>query len=263
MKLILKLLARLYPSEWRARYGTEYEALLEERTPRAADLWDVFWSATKMRITARSLVRIALPSSLAGALAAAVIFATIPTQYASQVLIKGIVSKAAPAEHAEKFNPRLGTPFSNEFLGSVIQKRNLYSADRARMSIEDVIRKMNRSVKFKGGPIAPGEGDHTIGWIIEFDYPDPVVAQQVAGDLTQRLMEWNLKYAETEAAAGYPRSAESLMTIRAENEPNLPQTPEGLTQFQFIAIGLLTGSIIGLVLAATLGSRSEAPTANA
>jgi hypothetical protein len=43
MKRMLKLLARLYPAEWRRRYGAEYEALLEEKTPRVRDLFDVLW----------------------------------------------------------------------------------------------------------------------------------------------------------------------------------------------------------------------------
>jgi hypothetical protein len=51
MKQILKLLARLYPAEWRRRYGAEYEALLEAHEPRVRDAFDVLWSAMKMQAT--------------------------------------------------------------------------------------------------------------------------------------------------------------------------------------------------------------------
>ena len=52
MKRILKWLAQLYPAAWRARYGAEYEALLEEREPRVRDVVDVAWGAMKMQMTA-------------------------------------------------------------------------------------------------------------------------------------------------------------------------------------------------------------------
>jgi hypothetical protein len=49
MKPILKFLVRLYPSEWHKRYGTEFDALLEDGTPRARDVFDVFWGLLKCK----------------------------------------------------------------------------------------------------------------------------------------------------------------------------------------------------------------------
>ena len=42
------MLARLYPAEWRTRYGAEYEALLDECEPRVRDFFDVFWGGLKI-----------------------------------------------------------------------------------------------------------------------------------------------------------------------------------------------------------------------
>jgi len=68
MKRILKWLAQLYPAAWRARYGAEYEALLEEREPRVRDVVDVAWGAMKMQMTAWGSARIVLGCALAGVL---------------------------------------------------------------------------------------------------------------------------------------------------------------------------------------------------
>jgi ABC-type transporter Mla subunit MlaD len=51
MKRAMKLLARLYPSSWRERYGAEFEALLEDANPSAWHAIDVLWGALKMQLT--------------------------------------------------------------------------------------------------------------------------------------------------------------------------------------------------------------------
>ena len=87
MKRILKLLARLYPLSWRTRYGAEYEALLEEASPRPRDAFDVFWGAIKMQMTAQRFARIVLPCTLVGGIAAFAISFARPALYRSQTLI--------------------------------------------------------------------------------------------------------------------------------------------------------------------------------
>ena len=68
MKRLLKLLARLYPSAWRNRYGAEYDALLEDTTPRTQDAFNVLWGATKMHLTSHGKIRrmVEQPASLEG-----------------------------------------------------------------------------------------------------------------------------------------------------------------------------------------------------
>ena len=85
MRRVMKLLARLYPAEWRARYGAEYEALLEEGTPRMRDVADVVWVGIKMQAMSRGFVRVVLPCALAGMFAAGVISLIAPPQYREQI----------------------------------------------------------------------------------------------------------------------------------------------------------------------------------
>lgn len=51
MKRAMKFLARLYPSSWRARYGAEFEALLDDISPTFGDLCDVIGDVLRVRMT--------------------------------------------------------------------------------------------------------------------------------------------------------------------------------------------------------------------
>lgn len=51
MKRALKFLARLYPARWRDRYGTEFDALLDDISPTFRDLGDVLGDALRARMT--------------------------------------------------------------------------------------------------------------------------------------------------------------------------------------------------------------------
>jgi hypothetical protein len=50
MKWLCRFAARLYPSWWRRRYATEFEALLEDVTPGWRALFDVITGALTMQI---------------------------------------------------------------------------------------------------------------------------------------------------------------------------------------------------------------------
>lgn len=72
----MSALTRLYPPAWRARYGAEFEALLEERTPTARDLVDIVVGAIDARLSpqvasAPVMRRARLTERLAGAAAIA------------------------------------------------------------------------------------------------------------------------------------------------------------------------------------------------
>jgi hypothetical protein len=50
MRRLARLLARLYPCQWRARYGEEFEALLEDASLRSRDVFGVLAAAFEMRM---------------------------------------------------------------------------------------------------------------------------------------------------------------------------------------------------------------------
>ena len=49
MRSWIRLIALLYPKDWRQRYGTEFDALLEEAKPRWGDTADVLRAALEVR----------------------------------------------------------------------------------------------------------------------------------------------------------------------------------------------------------------------
>ena len=58
MKRFARWLARLYPRQWRARYGEEFDALLEDATLGWRDCWGVVLSALEVRMETTPLPRI-------------------------------------------------------------------------------------------------------------------------------------------------------------------------------------------------------------
>jgi len=202
MKRILKFLARLYPSDWRKRYGVEYEALLEDKAPRVGDVFDVFWGALKMQMTAWSFVRIVLPCSVGGVIVAVAISFAIPAHYVSQTIVMAILPlndgvcgnqnnlpaalrgakpgfcvEEAIFDRSRKFLKEEG--FSREFLASVIHRESLYERERGRMPFDAVIDEMQRNIHVSSSE-KEGQGLH---FAIQFYYPDPRVAQLVDNEL--------------------------------------------------------------------------------
>jgi hypothetical protein len=293
MKLILKMLARLYPSEWRRRYGAEYEALLEEGTPRVRDAFDVLWGAAKMQMTSRSLVRIVLPCGLGGALVATAVSFVMQPHYVSQtkfmvtspfrdgvcgdqsdlpVGLRG--TKPGICVDEDRFNRYLksfsGGGLSRELLASVIQEKNLYPRERAHMPLNSVIDEMQQNIHVQSF----GRSGERLQFVVQFDYPDPLVAQQVDDELVSQVLQrvWNegtvgflreqLGSAGNSAFAGVLRSqlaqAESLQshgTFRLLNVASLPQKPGGLNRTQLGLVGLLGGLVGGFILAVVGDSR--------
>ncbi len=59
MKKLAKLAARLYPKKWRARYGAELDALLQDSPARWMNLVDILKGAAIMQVKCRWSVRFA------------------------------------------------------------------------------------------------------------------------------------------------------------------------------------------------------------
>ena len=68
MKTLMRWAARLYPAAWRARYGPELEALLEDVGPGGGDLWDIVRGALFMQMTGLRFWKILAVGTAAGIL---------------------------------------------------------------------------------------------------------------------------------------------------------------------------------------------------
>ena len=67
MRRLLHLVARLYPASWRARYGDEFHAVLDDVTPRWWDVLDVLRGGLTMRLVRSRMPVMAVAFGLAGA----------------------------------------------------------------------------------------------------------------------------------------------------------------------------------------------------
>jgi uncharacterized protein involved in exopolysaccharide biosynthesis len=252
MKRLLKLLARLYPSTWHRRYGAEFETLLEDSTPRIRDLYDVFLGALKMQMTTWNFTRITLATCLTGALAAIAISFAIPSRYISRTLIiasppvnaaatndSGAGTKSDMRGYLINLEPDV---LNRDSLSRIIERLNLYPRERANMPLDAVVTKMQSNIY-----VWPVKGTGLSAFFIQFDYPDPHVAQKVNGEVVSQLMSANLAY-----SASHPH-----LVFRVVDAPELPQKPAGPNRIEMGVIGLLIGLPAGLILALVIRLRHK------
>jgi len=254
MKRLLKLLTRLYPSSWRERYGEEYEALLEDVTPRARDLFDVFWGAGKMQMTTWSLARIVLACSLSGAFAAVAISFAQPKTYMSQTLI--MMDHADRRSIDNELQRRAEDAFAEPFLADLIQRENLYPSERARMAQSDVVNLMRRDIWLRR--LQKSDGGFASAFVAQFIYPDPRVAQRVDRELVSELIAANLRTAINDPT----RASRSPLTLAVWDPADLPQKPHFPNRAEFGASGLIAGLLGGLIVVALAGWRRNLTVAN-
>jgi hypothetical protein len=88
----MRIAARWYPVWWRRRYGSEFDALLDDMTPRWRDVGDVWAGAVTMQI---KTLGIPVALALVGATTGAVVAMRAPQLYASSATIQFTNANAA------------------------------------------------------------------------------------------------------------------------------------------------------------------------
>jgi uncharacterized protein involved in exopolysaccharide biosynthesis len=263
MKRILKFLAYLYPSSWRTRYGAEYETLIDDATPRLQDTFNVLWTALKMQLTSRSLVRIVLPSATCGAFIAAAVSFTVPPRYVSQFTfiaeeLRGPTTRGAREVTEDESKHALSNLrdilFDRNFLASTIQKFDLYALDRTHIPLDKVTDKMQKNIEVKRAPVTqPGVPGNRSGFIVDFVYPDPRLAQRVGQWLAFQTFKETIRKAKS-APGGLSQPYEGFVFMEM---PSLPQKPVGWSPLKKTTLGLFAGLFVGLIIASILGSRDD------
>jgi hypothetical protein len=259
MKRLLKLLARLYPSAWRNRYATEYEALLDDATPRPQDAFNILWGAFKMQLTSWTFTRIVLPSCVAGLLAAIAVSFTVPPRFVAKTVVSiTAIDKSKTADMIARANnavqideiQRDHPTLNKKWLAVGISAYNLYPRERASMPPDAVINKMMKDIDIRLVPRGNGDAS-TIDCIISFKYSDPKLAQSVDRDLAGRFWQAMVS-TRTDSIPTYPLPSIVRFGIKW---PDLPQKPFFPRRILFGIYGLLTGLGAGLTLAAILEPR--------
>jgi uncharacterized protein involved in exopolysaccharide biosynthesis len=171
-------------------------------------------------------------------------------------------------------------------LVSIIQSENLYPRERARMPLNQVVDLMRKNIWLRH--LQTSHGKTSSGFVLEFTYPDPHIAQKVDAELVSRFVAANLQarqtasaettdFLENELAAANDPAIKSRIqsqllqaqagpqfheTFRVLNAASLPQRPDGLSRIKSTALGLLVGLAAGLGAAALTDWRRRLTTFN-
>jgi hypothetical protein len=87
VKGVAQLLIRLYPAGWRARYGEEFEALLEDSSAGWPAVLDLLKGAIKMQFSVPSFPKLALMLSITGLLIGLVVSSLLKPIYVSEAVV--------------------------------------------------------------------------------------------------------------------------------------------------------------------------------
>jgi hypothetical protein len=175
MKRLVLLASKLYPRQWRSRYGNEFEALIEDsQATGIRELFDILKGATTMRLTQSPLPIIGI-FTLAGTFAMAVVWVAIPNMYRSEgtfAIPTGATRVAINEAATDALDSHQLQPF--------LQK---YGFD----SPEAVEKSKGRITIRKAEPVAGHASEQLVG--VHFDDEDPVRAQAVAKEVMDRLVQ--------------------------------------------------------------------------
>ncbi|HYA18537.1 MAG TPA: hypothetical protein VEF06_13785 [Bryobacteraceae bacterium] len=239
-----RFLIRLYPAQWRARYGEEFQALLEDAPPRWSSLFDLFGGAMKMQLSSLSFRRRVLLLSAAGLFIGFGGSYLVTPQYASQAAMSLAVAHpgAAPEGSLPGMYMRLETEVtSRTTLSAIIQdpRLDLYKNLRRSEPLEDVIESMRHDIRIE--PVEhPGMSSRDwVGFVIRFQYDDPHKTQQTVQALVTKFQEANFNGQRTPSVTAADndemmrlevRVAELERKLGIEDPANSPQYYENLAQ---------------------------------
>ncbi|HUP04767.1 MAG TPA: hypothetical protein VMU19_12305 [Bryobacteraceae bacterium] len=214
----MRLAIRLYPAAWRARYGDEFRALLEDMKPARGDVWNVAKGALHMRILTWSSWRLISTLGLAGAITMAVAAVLVQPVYESGAVLRVVNSSDLRSELGELRT----TALSRKTLAGIIAAEKLYPGETETRAIA----RMQRNILIT--PALSGEGRLPF-LLISFRYPDARQARRVVEDLTA--------FSQAEVIDGPV----------APGRPVLPNRP------LMVAVGLAAGLLLGLLYCARSG----------
>jgi len=235
MKRWIRLAAWLYPAEWRARYGAEFEVFLGDAPLRWRDLADVMRGAAIMQMTSwMTYWKMALLAGLAGAILAGGIAFTIPNQYVSTaaLMIERPDSTRDQVQRAlmEAELKLLGHDSLIEMIRD--PRLDLYKKELQRFPIDEVAESIFR----KHLHVAPYSSFGITGQAFRVVFSDPdrhravAVVERLTGRFHQELYH-----------------APDGQTLSILEPPILPERPVSPVRSAFAILGASGGSLLGLL----------------
>lgn len=247
MRRAIHLLARLYPRRWRARYGNEFDTLLDDSDAGWRTLADIGWGAIKMQFTHWGLWRTTTVAAIAGLAIALGIAFTLPEHFVSRAVLA--IESDDPRSAYAHLHEILDSLESRETLTRVANNFGLYVDERKRMPMEDVLDRMKKAISFRM-MANPTTAQLARAFAVDFDYPNPAVAQYVVKDLTTRIVDENLRLALKEDSG-------LRMRLRIVDPASLPARPTSPNRAMIGSAGLTAGALAGMMIALVARKRRK------
>ena len=268
MRRWIALAARLYPRDWRARYGEEFDALVADATADWRQLLNVSRTAFAMQFARRvRALKIATAVALAGALLALAASYRVPPRYVSSATFRitpmieanqsGLPSaRPAPSDFFQRvtddrFNMLKMDLTCRDTLLAILRhpSLNLYSEDREQLPLEDLAERMkDEGLQFDRQGTAVR---------ISFAYRDRETAQAVVRLLASEMRDRN-DVINREIGVNWKAlwSTPIPFSERVEEvqPPILPAAPVEPRRSIFVAAGIAASLLLG---ALTLFVRSR------
>jgi uncharacterized protein involved in exopolysaccharide biosynthesis len=285
----MKWLLHLYPKTWRARYGDEIAALLDESPKTWRTAPDIIAGAFKEQFNMQSFTRLALALSLAGLVAGFLGSFAVTPQFRSQAVFQierrggGWQNMPSPAEAIAVAQQNVT---SRSSLMTIVANPslNLYAEERQHTTVEDIEDLMRRNIRIT---VNPQLVKSSVA-VIAFTYKDPRKARDTVNVLISRLVqEVNNEFRESSQTSRPDAEIERIQArldilekrlgivsspfidpnrvprqfLNLLDAPNLPLRPLYPSRPMFAATGFIAGLIAALFIALFRG-RYRRPTLN-
>jgi capsular polysaccharide biosynthesis protein len=247
MKRELAWAARLYPLDWRRRYGVEFEALLEQSGGGWQAFADILRGALTMQIKRWSIWKLAAICGLAGAAIAGIVFGSQPKTYVSAGVVL-VHSREAPSDTKLWLGELLRDVLKQASLERLIVANGLFKNElQAQMPMTDLVGKMRGdiSIELLSDQVKQNSPEPVHAFRITFSSIDPAKAQQIAGQLEQLFVDRNLPLA---GAPGTSRSGRLVEVV------DLPTPPRRRIIKSALLRSMTGGLLLGILVAVLAGS---------
>ena len=222
MKRLLRVAARLYPRAWRDRYGREFDALIDDLTPRWRNVFNIVAGALIMQMSRLTVLPVAL--AVGGAVAGAAVSLALPPVYASTSQV--LVQVPSANGNRDDRSQRIRTHVEAALQESAFDKQRIAVTMRSEPGADPVMVEVSAS----------GES--------------ALEAKRLAENAVGRFVEANL------AAGSQTRNLD--VQFRVVEAPRLPVAQRGTTRNSAVGGGL--GLVVGAAVV-VLGHRRRRPTA--
>jgi hypothetical protein len=211
MTRLLRIATALYPARWRARYGREFDALIEDMDPDWRNFWDVVNGGLVMRLT--SIGPIAAAMAIAGILLGGAVAVKKRELYRSSATV------TLKASDPQRVRAMLGSTFGpGSHPGAGMQEKAAW----IRVAVDE-----------RG----PAQKDGATRLVVASEDEDAARAQRV----TQQLVDLVAKTAAAQAASSFQFDMLS--------PPNLPTSPSGPSRVTLVVSSVLTGFLLAAIAA--------------